>query len=598
MPNDEELVEIKHSQNTVSIQILWIFLFFIFLTNIFLNIDFILNILPLGIVQLGLLTYFVYKKRFIFQLHYMVIAFLFFFWLATIFYQPSIINYLYIFFLLSISTLFEDKKLILITGFFSSVSTVYLFYTFQDEIFYSLPNTHIIYLLILLLFLTIFFLSNNHLSNYWKRNLLTKQKALQESEQRYRTLIEQSPDPIIVHKDFKIVYSNKAGLQKIGYTDKSELIGQSIFTFLHKDTHHFVKRRIRSLLRTNKPLDFTEATFLTKNGGIMYGEMSTAVITFNNETAFQVIIRDITDRKDMEQELISSKEQVQNILESISDAFFALNEKWEFTYVNSEAEKFLFKKKKYLIGASFKEIFPKLLPSEIFEKMKISFENKIPNEFEVYHSTLSTWYNIRIYPSKDGVSVYLADITERKQAEVRLTELNKKLKDLSNKDSLTGISNRRHFEEQLMKEWKSATRKFQSLSILMIDIDHFKEYNDYYGHQAGDDCLRIVAKTINKIIKRPKDIFARYGGEEFIIALPETDKNGALHIASIIRESIIDLQIANPLASTSDFLSVSIGLSSKTPTIHDKYEDLIKEADKALYLSKKEGRNKIYIAKD
>ncbi len=160
-------------------------------------------------------------------------------------------------------------------------------------------------------------------------------------------------------------------------------------------------------------------------------------------------------------------------------------------------------------------------------------------------------------------------------------------------DSLTNIPNRRSFSEKILEEFNRSRRNMEPLTVLMCDIDNFKEYNDTYGHKEGDECLIKVAQTINSSIRRPSDFCARYGGEEFIVILPETDIDGALPVAknilSNIRKSYIEHSTESPLRR----VTISIGAATTTATTDTSYEDLVKNADTALYWAKKRGKNRV-----
>lgn len=161
-------------------------------------------------------------------------------------------------------------------------------------------------------------------------------------------------------------------------------------------------------------------------------------------------------------------------------------------------------------------------------------------------------------------------------------------------DELTGIPNRRVFSERVVTEFKRHQRDKQPLSVIMCDIDHFKLFNDTYGHQAGDQCLRQIAQLIQNTLHRPVDFCARYGGEEFIILLPETDLQGAKHFAEIIRQEVEYLHIPNENALPYQIVTISLGVATTTE-MHAiaSYEKLINLADTALYNAKKQGRNRV-----
>lgn len=164
---------------------------------------------------------------------------------------------------------------------------------------------------------------------------------------------------------------------------------------------------------------------------------------------------------------------------------------------------------------------------------------------------------------------------------------------LSHLDGLTGIPNRRALDEVLEREWRRGSRSMRPLSLLMIDIDHFKAYNDSSGHLAGDDCLRTVAQTLKISLGRAGDFVGRYGGEEFMAVLPETDADGALVVAREIIEAISKLAIPHPASPQSEKITISIGIATADTKREQQAICLLHEADSALYRAKQEGRNRI-----
>jgi diguanylate cyclase (GGDEF)-like protein len=163
---------------------------------------------------------------------------------------------------------------------------------------------------------------------------------------------------------------------------------------------------------------------------------------------------------------------------------------------------------------------------------------------------------------------------------------------LSTIDGLTGIPNRRRFDEVLENEWSRARRNQKPISLLMMDIDFFKLYNDHYGHPAGDDCLRRLAKGMAEAIRRPADFVARYGGEEFILLLPDTDIEGAQWVARNVHEKIQTMKIPHAFSSITERVTLSIGAVSLIPTDDLTRFDLVKFADECLYSAKRNGRNR------
>ncbi|NET27581.1 bifunctional diguanylate cyclase/phosphodiesterase, partial [Okeania sp. SIO1I7] len=177
----------------------------------------------------------------------------------------------------------------------------------------------------------------------------------------------------------------------------------------------------------------------------------------------------------------------------------------------------------------------------------------------------------------------------------RLEKLNQELEAIAYIDDLTGVFNRRHFEQKFEQEWKRLAREEALISIIMLDIDYFKPYNDTYGHQQGDKCLQQVAKAIQATVKRPGDFVARYGGEEFVVVLPNTPMEGALKVAENIRTEIEALKIPHQASATSQWVTSSLGVADSNCSKTSNPERLLKAADTALYNAKTSGRNRIEI---
>ncbi len=172
----------------------------------------------------------------------------------------------------------------------------------------------------------------------------------------------------------------------------------------------------------------------------------------------------------------------------------------------------------------------------------------------------------------------------------------KTMKKLATIDPLTDLANRRYFEDSIEKEWKIVLREKLPIGIILCDIDYFKLYNDTYGHQQGDECLKTVAASIKKGVQRPSDLVARYGGEEFIILLPNTKIVGAIHVAERVRKNVEDLEIDHSASKVGKHVSISLGVAGYIPDVEAVYEKLIEAADQALYQSKENGRNRSTVA--
>ena len=185
----------------------------------------------------------------------------------------------------------------------------------------------------------------------------------------------------------------------------------------------------------------------------------------------------------------------------------------------------------------------------------------------------------------------LTGIVARRTEE--LNKVNEELQALANSDGLTKIGNRRRFEEFLTNEWHRASRSRTEISLILVDIDHFKLFNDTYGHLEGDKCLQKVAKSLADTIKRPTDFVARFGGEEFAIILGGTDSDGAMAIAGQVLENVQNLEIIHSSSETTRRITISIGVATTFVRTEMSEADLIKAADTALYKAKENGRNQI-----
>jgi diguanylate cyclase (GGDEF)-like protein/PAS domain S-box-containing protein len=188
---------------------------------------------------------------------------------------------------------------------------------------------------------------------------------------------------------------------------------------------------------------------------------------------------------------------------------------------------------------------------------------------------------------------FMFDITERKKTEEKLLALQKELEALSFKDGLTHIANRRQFDASLQLEWESARSSGTSLSVLLFDIDFFKQYNDLYGHVQGDRCLVDIARTLALALDSPRDLVARFGGEEFIVLLPQTDAAVALKVAERCQRLIRKQAIVHAASPHAQQVTVSVGVGTVTPGEHLKPASFIEAVDRQLYAAKKNGRNRI-----
>lgn len=241
----------------------------------------------------------------------------------------------------------------------------------------------------------------------------------------------------------------------------------------------------------------------------------------------------------------------------------------------------------------------------IFEGISVTFEDTIPLPDGLHTFIITKFPLMDTRDSPYAIAGIYVDISDRKQAELALAEVesslriaNQELQTLVNLDGLTKIANRRCFDERVIYEWQRLYRERQPLSLLMFDVDYFKRYNDFYGHQLGDQALLLIAQAVDQLVCRPADLVARYGGEEFIVILPNTNLEGAIAVAKNLHQAIADLQIPHQDSGVSDVITVSMGIASDIPKLDRSPYVLINQADQALYYAKQQGRNRSVIFAD
>lgn len=242
------------------------------------------------------------------------------------------------------------------------------------------------------------------------------------------------------------------------------------------------------------------------------------------------------------------------------------------------------------VNSSLAVLFPH---SWLMVPLWVENENQVWGSLNLWHERNShTWQESEIELAQI-VANQLAIALNQSQLYQKLQKANQELERIATLDSLTGIANRRYFDSILNREWQRLQREKQPLSLIFCDVDYFKKYNDTYGHQSGDRCLRQVAQALKKAIKRPGDLVARYGGEEFVIILPNTPLEGAKAIGERLRQAIQALQMTHEASPISPYITLSLGLSSLIPQPETSANTLVENADRALYEAKKQGRDRL-----
>lgn len=425
-----------------------------------------------------------------------------------------------------------------------------------------------------------------------------KNKA-EMSETRLSNLLKLSPEPIIVYQDEKIVFVNHK-FEELVQSSSADILGKSIFQCILPEYHPMVKKRLKEMSNGNKSLERIELKIKTRHHNILDIEISSAPILYNEKPAVEVFLRDVTKRNRLEEEVRKNEELYRFITENTTDLISFLNPNGYYEYLSPSCKDLLDFNQEEMIG---NHLFDYLHPDDVEKVTALLLEADSELDFAAFSHRVKKkdgsyiWIEtnartIRKHSRKlEGIVAVSRDITERLEKEKRLHEANVMLRYISNMDGLTGIANRRYFDEKLQEEWNRLKRKSNPFSAIMIDIDFFKKFNDFNGHQAGDECLRQIASVLKNTVKRPGDFAARYGGEEFVILLPETDKEGAAHVAQLLQANVKNLNIPYISTEKEPIVSISVGSATLIPNEKTKPEDLIKLADTELYIAKESRQN-------
>lgn len=237
------------------------------------------------------------------------------------------------------------------------------------------------------------------------------------------------------------------------------------------------------------------------------------------------------------------------------------------------------------------------IKSDAFDQGATDYLVKLPEKVELLARIRAHAKSYVAQKERDEAFKNLSSMQEQlEKMNLELARSNHELQRLSSLDGLTSLANRRQFDETLAQEWQRAMRTEMPLSLVFADIDFFKRYNDHYGHQAGDDCLKKVAHALQAIVHRPADLVCRYGGEEFVMILPDTTADGALAVADKMLRSVADQKIEHKNSDAADHVTLSIGVATASPKEGTEAASLIETADQMLYRAKERGRSCIEVA--
>ena len=296
--------------------------------------------------------------------------------------------------------------------------------------------------------------------------------------------------------------------------------------------------------------------------------------------------------------------ELEHIFASVTDAIWVIREDGIIIRANDAMLDMLALPVEEVVGHNCNELLNYQLchtndcPLKIAqEQEKREYDICMPSSSGIEHHYILNAAPMATIIGTTAIICQFKNITPRKEAEQKLEEANSALSKMARLDGLTQIANRRCFDETIEREWKRLLRSKKTLALILIDIDFFKKYNDFYGHQAGDECLKKVAKALEETVLRPADLVARYGGEEFVLLLPEIDLDGAEHVGKRVIEKVNALQIAHQASDVATVVTLSMGAAMMSPDDKKDFSELIAAADEALYQAKESGRNKIITAR-
>jgi diguanylate cyclase (GGDEF)-like protein/PAS domain S-box-containing protein len=426
-------------------------------------------------------------------------------------------------------------------------------------------------------------------------------KQAEMNEERYRSLIEYSPYPILVYQDHKVVFMNDK-LEQLLQSSSEKIMGRSIFDFVLPEYHSLIRERVEKAKNGEKKVEQNPIKIDIGDNTILDIEVTSVPIVYNQHAAVEVFIRDLTAEKRLAEKSRKNEDLYRFVTDNSTDIISYINPQGVYEYMSPSCTRLLGYSQSEMLNQN---MLPYIHPADVVEVSKTFSEARAHLDFaSLTHrfrkndgSYLWLETNARtirnIHKELEGVVTVSRDITMRMEKEEDLLKTNEMLRYLSNYDALTDIPNRRYFEQTLKEEWNRNRRHSMPLSLLMIDIDNFKKYNDFYGHQAGDGCIQQIASAIKETLKRPGDFVARYGGEEFVVLLPETDIQGARHIGELLLSTMKQLNIPTEVSEISNYVTLSIGCATQIPSDQYEPEHLIKQADRNLYLAKDAGKNQV-----
>ena len=423
----------------------------------------------------------------------------------------------------------------------------------------------------------------------------------------YRAIVETLPD-CLNFKDLegRFAVANSATARLMHAPSASDLIGKTDYDFYPQDVARQFEIDEKRVIAEGRPHTIEQHAHF-KDGSARW--ISTLKTPLRDERGRIIGLithnRDITNQKQMQADLQTAHQRFAEALDHMADGLLSCDPDGVILFCN-ERHRRLFPLTAYVRvpGARIVDVIRESIvtgerpypETDDIETWIADHARSLLIPGDRIIELTDRWVEARTRRVSGGGSLILStDISDRKRAEDELARANRQLAELVLSDALTGLVNRRGFDQALEREFARSARNQSPLSLLLIDVDKFKRYNDRYGHQSGDRCLQLVGKQLHDSVRRSADTAARYGGEEFVVILPDTPPEGAAEVGERCRQAVRSLAIAH-IGGIDNLVTVSIGVASYVPGRElDRPEELLRRADEALYVAKAEGRDRVSL---
>jgi len=450
-------------------------------------------------------------------------------------------------------------------------------------------------------------LSARKSGGYSRRGGAPTSRRFADEAERYKQLVELQGDYLsLATQDGELLYVNAAYAGLYG-RPRETMIGCNLYDFVPDDQRAALKARLDEVARERKSLQSTNQIVAANGEARWVLWTNLGFFGSDGRVLLHSVGRDIQAQIEIETRLRESEARFRLLAESSLDVIVALDRDLRRTYVSPASREVFGYPPEELIGgelalSAHPEDFARLR-TELQALLDGRQERHVVVARRRHQSGHWIWTEGCFRALRDGANgevsgliAFVRDVTERKAAEEKLSQDRQRLETLAGQDGLTGLANRRMFDEALTKEHRRASRGDEPLCLIMIDVDRFKAFNDAYGHPAGDEALRRVAGAIRGCLRRANDLAVRYGGEEFAVLSPGVDVEGARRVAGRIRRAVRDLCIRHA-ASEHGRVTVSIGVAAATRgEFLGDYNILMFRADAALYEAKRAGRDCVKFA--